>query len=145
MELSLHEIFMEVSKESSINKKSVILQEHDSKGLQIFLRCVFDDKVTWLVPDSKPPYEPNDAPEWDLADARLEQEALKIGRFIQVDGQTPVQGRDLTRTRREELFIQLLEGLHPTEANLLMSGVKKKIKYKGLTKRVVDKAFPDLI
>ena len=88
MELSLHEIFTEVSKESSINKKSEILLEHDSKGLQIFLRCVFDDKVTWLVPDSKPPYEPNDAPEWDLAEARLEQEALKIGRFIQVDGQT---------------------------------------------------------
>ena len=145
MELSLHEIFAEVSKESSINKKSEILQEHDSKGLQIFLRCVFDDKVTWLVPDSKPPYEPNDAPEWDLADMKLEQEALKIGRFIQVDGQTPVQGRDLTKSRREELFIQLLEGLHPTEADLLLSGVKKKIKYKGLTKRVVQKAFPDLI
>jgi len=145
MELSLHEIFTEVSKESSINKKSEILLEHDSKGLQIFLRCVFDDKVTWLVPDSKPPYEPNDAPEWDLAEARLEQEALKIGRFIQVDGQTPLQGRDITRTRREQLFIQLLEGLHPTEADLLMSGVKKKIKYKGLTKRVVEKAFPDLI
>jgi hypothetical protein len=145
MELSLHEIFTEVSEESSINKKSAILLEHDSQGLQIFLRCVFDDKVTWLVPDSKPPYEPNDAPEWDLADSRLEQEALKIGRFIQVDGQTPLQGRDITRTRREQLFIQVLEGLHPTEADLLMSGVKKKLKYKGLTKRVVDKAFPSLI
>ena len=145
MEVSLHEIFTDVSKETSINKKSEILRENDSRGLQIFLRCVFDDKVTWLVPDSKPPYEPNDAPEWDLADMRLEQEALKIGRFIQVDGQTPIQGRDLTKTRREQLFIQLLEGLHPTEADLLMSGVKKKIKYKGLTKRVVQKAFPDLI
>ena len=145
MEVSLHEIFTDVAKETSINKKSEILQEHDSQGLQIFLRCVFDDKITWLVPDSKPPYEPNDAPEWDLADSRLEQEALKIGRFIQVDGQTPNQGRDLTKSRREELFIQLLEGLHPTEADLLLSGVKKKIKYKGLTKRVVQKAFPDLI
>jgi hypothetical protein len=145
MERSFHEIFTDVAKETSINKKSAILQEHDSQGLQIFLRCVFDDKVTWLVPDSKPPYEPNDAPEWDLAETRLEQEALKIGRFIQVDGQTPLQGRELTRTRREQLFIQVLEGLHPTEADLLMSGVNKKIKYKGLTKRVVDKAFPDLI
>ena len=145
MEVSLHDIFTDVAKETSINKKSEILKKNDSKGLQIFLRCVFDDKIAWLVPDSKPPYEPNDAPEWDLADMRLEQEALKIGRFIQVDGQTPNQGRDLTKSRREELFIQLLEGLHPTEADLLLSGVKKKIKYKGLTKRVVQKAFPDLI
>ena len=145
MEISLHEIFEQVSKESSVNKKVEILKDNDSQGLQVFLRCVFDDNIAWLVPDSKPPYEPSDAPEWDLADMKLEQEVLKIGRFIQVDGQTPIQGRDLTRTRREDLFIQLLEGLHSTEADLLMSGVKKKIKYKGLTKRVVQKAFPDLI
>ena len=145
MEISLHEIFEQVSKESSPTKKIEILQENDSQGLQVFLRCVYDDSISWIIPDSTPPYEPNDAPEWDLADMRLEQEVLKIGRFIQVDGQTPIQGRDLTRTRREELFIQLLEGLHPTEADLLLSGVKKKIKYKGLTKRVVQKAFPDLI
>ena len=145
MERSLHEIFTDVAEETSINKKVDILKDNDSQGLQVFLRCVFDDKIAWLVPDSKPPYEPNDAPEWDLADMKLEQEVLYIGRFIQVDGRTPNQGRDLTKTRREQLFIQLLEGLHPTEANLLMSGVKKKIKYKGLTKRVVQKAFPDLI
>ena len=145
MERSLHEIFTDVAEESSINKKVEILKDNDSQGLQVFLRCVFDDKIAWLVPDSKPPYEPNDAPEWDLSDMKLEQEVLKIGRFIQVDGQTPTQGRDLTKTRREQLFIQLLEGLHTTEAGLLLSGVKKKIKYKGLTKRVVQKAFPDLI
>ena len=145
MERSLHEIFTDVAEESSINKKVEILKDNDSQGLQVFLRCVFDDKIAWLIPDSKPPYEPNDAPEWDLADMKLEQEVLKVGRFIQVDGQTPTQGRDLTKTRREQLFIQLLEGLHTTEAGLLLSGVKKKIKYKGLTKRVVQKAFPDLI
>ena len=145
MEISLHEIFEQVSKESSVNKKVEILKDNDSQGLQVFLRCVYDDSISWIIPDSTPPYEPNDAPEWDLADMKLEQEVLKIGRFIQVDGQTPIQGRDLTRTRREDLFIQLLEGLHSTEADLLMSGVKKKIKYKGLTKRVVQKAFPDLI
>ena len=145
MERSLHEIFTDVHEETSFAKKAKILKDNDTAGLRHLLRATYDDGVRWLVPSTTPPFEPNDAPEWDLADARLEQEALKIGRFIQVDGQTPVQGRELTRTRREELFIQLLEGLHPTEANLLMSGVKKKIKYKGLTKRVVDKAFPDLI
>ena len=77
---------------------------------------------------------------------RLEQEILQVGRFIEVNGLTPTQGQDLTKTRREQLFIQLLEGLHPTEASLLLSGVKKKLtQYKGLTKRVVQKAFPDLI
>ena len=146
MEISLHELFTQIGKEKSINRKSAMLQEADSQGLQVFLRCVFDDSVTWLIPNTKPPYEPNDAPEWDLADMRLEQEILQVGRFIEVNGLTPTQGQDLTKTRREQLFIQLLEGLHPTEADLLLSGVKKKLtQYKGLTKRVVQKAFPDLI
>ena len=151
MEISLHEIFELVSKESAIGKKVEILQDNDSQGLQVFLRCVYDDTVSWLVPDTTPPYEPNEAPEWDLADMRLEQEMPKIGRFIQVDGQTPNQGRDLTRTRREQLFIQLLEGLHPTEAQLLLGSIKDKNRktklkqYKGLTERLVKKAFPNLI
>ena len=73
MERSLHEIFTDVAEESSINKKVEILKDNDSQGLQVFLRCVFDDKIAWLIPDSKPPYEPNDAPEWDLADMKLER------------------------------------------------------------------------
>ena len=146
MEISFHELFNQVGKEKSINRKSEILQENDTRSLQVFLRCVFDDSVTWLIPNTKPPYEPNDSPEWDLADMRLEQEMMKIGRFILVDGQPTQQGKDLTKTRREQLFIQILEGLHPTEADLLMACVKKKLtQYKGLTKRVVQKAFPDLI
>ena len=146
MEISFHELFNQVGKEKSINRKSEILQENDTRSLQVFLRCVFDDSVTWLIPNTKPPYEPNGAPEWDLADMRLEQEMMKIGRFILVDGQPTQQGKDLTKTRREQLFIQILEGLHPTEADLLMACVKKKLtQYKGLTKRVVQKAFPDLI
>ena len=123
MELSLHEIFEQVSKEATPTKKVEVLRENDSHGLQVFLRCVYDDSVTWLVPDTTPPYEPNEAPEWDLADMRLEQEMPKIGRFIQVDGQIPNQGKDLTKNRREELFIQLLEGLHPSEAELLLVSV----------------------
>ncbi len=153
MEQSIHEILTEVSKESAVTKKVEILQEADSQGLQVFLRCVYDDSISFLVPDSTPPYEPNDAPEWDLADMRLEQEILKIGRFIQVDGQIPAQGQGLSKARREQLFIQLLEGLHPTEADLLMSSVKDKGRvpksrlkaYKGLTVNLVKKAFPDLI
>ena len=45
MERSLHEIFTDVAEETSINKKVDILKDNDSQGLQVFLRCVFDDKI----------------------------------------------------------------------------------------------------
>ena len=76
---------------------------------------------------------------------QLEREALSLGRFALFDGQPTSQGRDLTTLRREQLFIQLLEGLHPSEAEILLSIIKKRLEYKGLTSKLVNQAFPNLI
>ena len=145
MRKSLHEIFTEVDKVTAVSKKAQILKDNESDGLKIVLRGAFDTGIEWLIPDSKPPYEPNDAPAYDLADMKLTLEASKIGRFAKFNGQETTQGRGLTKTRREQLFIQLLEGLHPTEAEILLSMVKKKLNYKGLTAKLSNKAFPNLI
>ncbi len=145
MQKSLHEIFTEVEKVTSVTKKAQILKENESDGLKIVLRGAFDSGIEWQVPDSKPPFEPNDAPAYDLAEMHLQQEAKKIGRFAIFNGQPTTQGRDLSKTRREQLFIQLLEGLHTTEAEILLSMVKKKLNYKGLTAKLSNKAFPELI
>ena len=126
-------------------KKAQILRENESDGLKVVLRGAFDRGIEWLVPDSKPPYEPNDAPDYDLADMQLVREATKIGRFATFNGKSTTQGKNLPKTRREELFIQLLEGLHITEADILMSMVGKKLNYKGLTAKLSNRAFPNLI
>ena len=145
MQKSLHEIFTEIDKVTSVSKKAQILQENESDGLKIVLRGAFDTGIQWQVPDTKPPYEPNDAPDYDLADMKLQLEAKKIGRFATFNGNPTPQGKDLSKTRREQLFIQLLEGLHVSEAEILLSMVKKKLNYKGLTAKLSNKAFPNLI
>ena len=145
MENSLHEFFSKVSEEKSINKKSEMLQERDSIGLKAILRAAFDGSIQWLVPTSPPPYEPNEAPGWDLADDRLESAAEKLGQFVSVNGQQTLQSQNMPQVRREAIFIQLLEALHPTEATILLAAVKGKMPYKGLTKNLVDKAFPGMI
>ena len=145
MQKSLHEIFTEIDKVTSVSKKAQILQENESDGLKIVLRGAFDTGIQWQVPDTKPPYEPNDAPDYDLADMKLQLEAKKIGRFATFNGNPTAQGKDLSKTRREQLFIQLLEGLHVSEAEILLSMVKKKLNYKGLTAKLSNKAFPNLI
>ena len=51
----------------------------------------------------------------------------------------------MNKTRREMMFINLLRGLHPKEAQILIL-VKDKLlqsKYK-LTKDVVSEAYPDI-
>ena len=51
----------------------------------------------------------------------------------------------LTKTRREMMFINLLRGLHPKEAELLCLVKDKQLqsKYK-LTKAIVSEAYPDI-
>ena len=52
----------------------------------------------------------------------------------------------LKSMRRETMFIQILEGLHPLEAELLILVKDKKLstKYK-ITKEIVAEAYPDII
>jgi hypothetical protein len=60
--------------------------------------------------------------------------------FDFVEGGNP----NLSKIRRETLFIQLLESIHPKDAILLSSIKDKKIPFKGLTKKIVHQAFPDI-
>ena len=52
----------------------------------------------------------------------------------------------LTAIRRETMFINLLEGLHPLEAEILCLVKDKKLsdKYK-ITKDIVSEAFPQIV
>ena len=145
MQLSLHEKFDKIGKEKSIKIKQSLLQEYDSPGLRATLRSTYDDTIQWIIPDSRPPVELNDAPDFDLVGVQLEKEALKLGRFVLVNGQVPQQGIGLKKVKRETLFIQLLESLHSTEAELLLNMIKGRLPYKGLTSGLVNETFPGLI
>jgi hypothetical protein len=58
-----------------------------------------------------------------------------------VEGGNP----NLKPARREYLFIELLESVHPLEADLLCQIKDKKIKCNGLTYNLVKETFPELI
>ena len=145
MNKSLHEIFTEVEETKSPVEKAEILKHHESAGLKAILRAAFDTRIGWVLPTTRPPFEPSTAPAWDLADLRLEQEAMKLGRFATMEGKSTTQSRDIPKIRREELFIQLLEGLHDTECEIMLSLLKKRLNYKGLTAKLANRAFPNLI
>lgn len=145
MEKSLHEILTEVEGQKSYKAKAEKLQEHDTIGLRIILRGAFDKRIEWKLPTGKPPYTESTAPDWDLADLHLVREAISIGRFATFNGNETNQSRGLNKLRIEQLYIQLLEGLHPTEANIVIEMVKKKLPYKGITAKIANRAFPDLI
>ena len=106
-----------------------------SKKIEI-LKGAFDPKIVWDLPTGTPPYMANEAPA-GTEHTGLEAESSKLWHFI-VGGDNT-----LSKTRKETLFVQILEGLHKDEATVMIGIKDKKLHnmYKGLTASVVKSAF----
>jgi len=136
MELLISEILDKVSKLKSKKEKVKFLQDNNTDSLRMVLNSAFDPKIKWLLPEGDVPYKRNDAPE-GTEHSVLAYEARKLYHFIEGGN------ADITQGKRETMFIQMLEGLHETEADVLCAAKDKVLhqKYKGLSEPVVKEAF----
>ena len=134
----IFEILDLVSAQRSKAKKVEILQEYRDPSLVSILIWNFDDTVISVIPEGEVPYNPNEVPV-GTAHTSLRREYKNLYHFVQ-GGNT-----SLSTIRRETMFIQMLEGLHPREAEILCLIKDKKLttKYK-LTYEVVKEAYPDI-
>lgn len=132
----LSEILTKVNNAKNKEKKIEVLKQYDCDPLRMIIKSSFDPKIEWLLPEGMVPYKANDAEE-GTEHTILRREVKKLYRFI--------KGGDdsLAQFKRENLFIQILEGLHKSEAELLINAKDKKLHqvYKGLSKEVVKEAF----
>ena len=143
--VNYHTLFSQIGAESSVKKKVEMLKENDTPNLRALLRAAYDNRITWSVPDSKPPYVENKENDWEDVSMKLHEEIMNIGRFAIFNGTPTNQSRGMTRMQREPQFIGVLQGLHKTEADILINILKRKINYKGVTPRLASEAFPELL
>ena len=102
--LLVTEILRKVSNAKTKAEKINLLREHNSNALRQILIWNFDDSVVSMIPEGDVPFTPNDAP-LGTDHTRLEQEYRGLFRFVK-------GGQDsLKRTKRESMFIQLLDCL----------------------------------
>jgi|TARA_B110000967_G_C18364263_1_gene307432 hypothetical protein len=134
--LSFAEIFSKVSKIKSKKEKVSFLKHYQTDALRMVVKSSFDPKIVWALPEGEVPFRPNDAPE-GTEHSNLSYEARKLYHYIQ--GGNPI----LTQSKRESMFVALLESLHPDEADILVAAKDGLLhqKYKGLSKNVVMEAF----
>ena len=138
MALSIPIIFEDIAKAKSITERKKILLEHGSNPLKELLKYAFHPDIKFLLPEGAPPYKTVGSPS-EYNPTYLYPNIRKL--YLFVEG-----GNDgLTTLRREQLFVQLLEELHPKEAEVLIQVKDKKLKYRGLTYKLVKETFPDLI
>jgi len=132
-------IFKKVEKAKTKKEKIAILHQHSSPVLKAILGYTYDPTVKWLLPEGTPPYKQLS----DISDAGVTLKTEMKRFYLFVDGPTDTQ-RNLKQVRREELFIQTLESLHPDECKVLIGMKDRKLPYRGLTRKLVAEAFPNL-
>ena len=134
----ISEILQKVSSAKTKAEKVELLQEYNQDALRAILIINFDESLEFLLPPGEVPFSPNDAPA-GTEHTRLAHEYKGLYKYFK-GGDSTLKGM-----RREQLFVQLLEGLHKDEANLLVAACNKDIQAKyRVTKQVVSEAFPQI-
>ena len=131
-----HEIFTQINNAKDKPAKIAVLKKYDNKPMRQLLKAAFDPKIKFDLPEGNPPYIKNEAPA-GTEHSSLAQEARKLYHFI-VGG-----NNQITKLKKETMFIQMLEGLHQDDAEVLMAIKNKNLNniYKGLTSQMVKETF----
>ena len=135
MKLLISEVLQKVHSAKTKAQKVKILQDNNTNALRSILIANFDESIHSLLPEGEVPYQKNDAP-LGTEHTVLEQEYRKLYLFFK-------GGSTIKQSQRENLFIQMLEGLSVEEAELLILVKDKALNKKyRVTRACVETAFP---
>jgi hypothetical protein len=130
------EVLEKVGKLKTKKQKIDYLRENNSDALRMVVKSSFDPNIVWELPEGPVPYQPNSAPE-GTEHTVLAYEAKKLYNFVRGGNGA------LNQNKREMMFVQMLEGLHKDEADMIVCAKDKSLHkmYKGLSAVVVKEAF----
>ena len=134
----IHEILDHVEEQKTKAKKIAALKEYRDDSLTAILIWNFDSSVVSAVPEGVVPYKENEVP-IGTDHTSLRREWKNLFHFIK-------GGNDsLSALRRETMFIQILQGLHPLDAEILCLIKDKDLESKyAIPKKSVIQAYPDI-
>jgi len=162
----IFEILNLVSKQRTNGKKIEFLQKYEDPSLKTILIWNFDESIISLLPEGDVPYASTGEQtsysgtlSGKIEDAVSKMEEMNSTSLGSMDqGKSSIRkeytmfynfvkgGNDgLSSLRRETMFINILQGLHPLEAEIVCLVKDKKLqnKYK-ITKEIVSEAYPDI-
>jgi hypothetical protein len=104
--------------------------------LKTVLHYTFHKNIAFDLPTGVPPYKPMETPE-NWGHNRLPKELRKFQYFL--------KGSTLNPIKRESIFIEVLETVSPEEAKLVLMMKDKKLTYKGITRKLIEEALPEIL
>jgi len=156
-----------VSKQRTKAKKIEVLRKYNHPSLRAIFIWNFDESVISMLPPGEVPYSEFDdqTTHSGTLSTKINEEVRKMyetGSFSlgvsDTQGRTTIRrefkhfyhfikgGNDsMSGLRRESMFINVVQGLHPLEAEILCLVKDKKLsdKYK-ITKEIVAEAYPEI-
>jgi len=135
----MNEILDLVHEQETNEDKVKILQQYTNDALKTLLIWNFDESIISLLPTGEVPYQPNESP-LGVDHSSLRRDYKNLYNFVK-------GGNDsLSKIRRETIFIQILESLHPNEAEVLILVKDKNLEDKyDISFDVVKQAYPDIV
>lgn len=132
------EIFEKFEKAEKRADKIEVLRKNSDKNFVDFLVLAFHSEIEFdvQIPEYKPSLDPA-----GLNYLYLHNEIRKLYRFVK---NHPNRPQNLTPKRQTELLLQVLEGLHKNEAELLIRCMKKDLRIPFLTPKLIREAFPGI-
>lgn len=120
-------------------------EDHAVNGLQVFgqkngaikpiLQWIFDPSINSTLPEGTTPYTSNVAPATDLAETSLRFEHRLFKYFVT---------EQIPMTKREAMWIGMLEGIPTKEAQLMDLVKDGKWPFKNITREIAKKAFSEI-
>ena len=163
------EVFALLNKQRTKAKKVEVLKKYEHDSLKALFIWNFDETVISLLPPGEVPY--SSLKDEQISSGTLSDKVNQLVGTMEYfnttslgnaadmkKGKTTIRkewtkfynfckgGNDqLKSLRRETMFIQILEGLHPLDAEILCLVKDKALetKYK-ITKEIVSEAYPDI-
>ena len=161
-----YEVLEAASKQRTKAKKIEVLKTYAHDSIMAVLIWNFDESIVSLLPEGDVPYgntREDNSVTGSLSDkindaVGMMRESGSASLGSQDQGKASIRGEytkfynflkggnnGLSGLRRETMFINILEGLHPLEAEILVLVKDKKLtdRYK-ITKEIVSAAYPQI-
>jgi hypothetical protein len=135
--MTIPELLTHISELPAAKKVSALKQIADlTPELKTVLKYTFHKNVLFDLPKGVPPYKAMETPE-NWGHNRLPKELRKFQYFL--------KGSNLNPIKRESIFIEVLETVSPEEAKLVLMMKDKKLTYKGITRKLIEEALPEIL
>jgi len=136
--MKVFEVLDKASKARAKADKIKILKENETWALKDVIRASLDKSVTFNLPTGAPPYT---ACEGHNHPSDLQRRNVDF-KYIVKGG----AGDKMPPYKRENIFISILESVHPEDAKIVINMINKEWPYKSqITKPVIEEAFPGLV